>query len=763
MPKMFKGELTRHLVKCYPAGKAVDKKPVPNELSMLIFYLQTRPAKIPKAARMLHARAAGYSNKDNPGNLVATILVMHEVVVKLREHFTLFAEDALEIVVLVLDSGKGDADILALIRDLYSDFNRCYSGLLFAGNAHFTKLYLSVIDKFVAMAQSSPLQIKTMAIEALASLSESPALTTNAGQRGLVKAVSGLEPNLPRDAANFQDATNTKDLDALSKSRNDPEFNSLLGLRKFLDTNSHEQITNVVRSIIEWLSNSSGDWKPQLVTHLAKWVPPQTRFVVIKAVVTSMSSLTIDNFKKLGKYSEYLDALLMAEDSKIGLSVVDVLKRVLRLQHRFVETPPHQADNQTIQSILTSLKKNIGHLVNTNVYPGQAADMIAEILYKYRNVTGPSIASLAGDSSRYFSECLASVDINSTLGCIINDFHVLEEILSKITRHSHDERNLNVSLWDYTQWILSSPNPQLLVLYTSTFKKFMEFAHFTSHPSSKQGSLVTRQFCELSQQRLPEINFIAIYYCLAFELELLDTSSKYFAPWVFAVLPSGPSSSILSRASDICRSSVGLASLLAIFRKTGAVTEAQAAFELIEKRVENNLWLPGVTYPLVVSVEDAIASLANGPPIVFNFEEVEGCKADRESILKLLESCQSQSMTDILGTPYPLDAPIDSVETRAIKIRAGNGEPASRSVSCKSSIISLAESQAPRITDLRKKQADVQSLLSRKSMSNEHMDSKVSSTSKRDTAAFKASDVDFYAMIEKISLPDASQRGNLTS
>lgn len=760
---MFKGELTRHLIKCYPAGRAVDKKPVPNELSMLIFYLQTRPAKIPKAARMLHSRAASYSNKDNSGNLVATILIMHEVVVKLKEHFSLFAEDALEIVDLVLDSSKGDVDLLEILRDFYSDFNRCYSGMLFAGNANFTKLYQSVIHKFVAIAQGGSPQARTLAIEALASLSESPALATNAGQKGLIIAIGGFESNLPQDPAVFQRITNTDDIDALSNSQKNPEFQSVIGLQKYLDTNSLEQITNVVRCVLDWLSNSSGDWQPQLVAFLAKWVPPQIRFVVTKAVVTSMSSLTIDNFKKLGKYSEYLDALLTAEESKIGLSVVDVLRRILRLQHRYVDTPPHKADNQAIQSILNSLRKNIGHLVNTNIYPGQAADMVAEILWKYRNTSGPPVSSIAGDNSAYFGECLASADIHSSLGCIINDFKVLSEILGNITHHSHDERKLNVSIWEHTQWILSTQHPQLLVLYASTFQQYMKFAHLTSHPSSKQGSLVTRQLCELSQQILPEINYISIYYCLVFEFELLNGSSKYFAPWVFAVLPGGTSTSLRSRSPYICQSSVGLASLLAIFRKIGAGSEAQAIFELIGERVENNLWLPGVTYPLVVSVEDAIASLVNNGPVAFNLEDVESCKSDRDSVLKLLEPHLPPSSSNILDAPYPLDSTVESSEPRATKIRADTGEPASRSFSGNSSIASGTESVAPRITDLRKKQADVQSLISRRSISMETKDSKVRLPSKRDTSAIKASELDFYSMIENVSLINSGSRGNITT
>lgn len=725
--------MTRRLLRCYPGGSAVDKQPIANELSMLVFYLNTRPGKIRKCSTMICQKAQQYARGDL-GNFHCTALIMGGIISGLIDHFPLFAEPALEIIELAIDQAASkELSFLELVKELVVPFNHHHRGVIFTGHPEFANRFMRVQQKLSNIASTAAVAQRRLAIESLESLSRSPALATDIGQQGLRMAIHGIRVNVPQDKKFYSHSSHKSDDIGESLGAE-----SLKAVRAFLDVNVIDQIISVVSSVVSWLaSTKESDWQPLFVAALAKWVPPQSRFLVTQVIVDATHDLPKDHVHKAALYSSYIDVLLKADDSKIGLSAIDVLHKLMRIQHRLIISPP--SDGPAVQALISKLRGNIGNLVKINTYPGQTIDMIAEILRRYSIEPRPRLTSRKsslmgrGDSSTWSSRAsnterrgsLSSTSVSSSpIGVIINDFRDLQEILECYV--PQEQRKLVLETWEGTQWLLTSSNAQLLKLYVHCFSSFLQSAQTPDLIQAEQGLYVQQLAKTLSQTLLPA-NYVAGYYVLVSYAEFLNKMSRTALPYIYeSLLTGGKNSSGSSGEEDLttskpvdpftigCRSSVGLGAFLCIFKKMDREVSANLVFEEINTRVQNRMWLPGITYPLLTSSSDAILSAAEHQNIVFGADpegEVPldkfGLTAEEESAIKTPRLAAAQS-------PAP-------VELKFTKLRAStNSVRSMRNFTAESTpTVSL-----PRVHDLRRRETDIQSLASKKATSDDKGQSK---------------------------------------
>lgn len=762
MPTLLRGEMTRHIDKCYPPGKDAAREPVPNELSQLIFYLNAHRGKISKAAHVLLTRANHFAYKSNYGSLSVTALIMSEIVVKVSANFGLFEEEALIIVQLLLEhSAKGDTDLLEVAKELFANYMEHNRGLLFPGNPNYCREFVDVVQDWADIAKGQLVASKVIALHALASLPKSRTLETSCGHKAVDVGMPGILANLPQNPSVYSkytstDAINTKN----GQSKNgDEETGSKLeptmsrspddllalsatsALKAFLNTSP--SFGRVVHSLLKWLVSTKNSFQPELLVSIVRWVPPQNRFLVTKELVQVMWKLPTRDTKHLLIYSDYLNAMLKSDFAKTDLSVIDVLQMLMRLQRRYIDSPADTNAAQ-VQHVVEKLRDNIGHLADVHVYAGQCSDMVSTILLKYslllESSSGNSNASSAnstandtnylnGNHNTGASTAAASIRATTTngsldnkkvrdnetslstpttnsagprersVGVTVNDFQDLLELIERESK-THDGHRMNAALWDGTQWLLASRHAQTLSLYCQCFTKFYQLNPTVFDIASKRGSYYFRQICLvlLSPDLLPT-NYVAIYNCLVALIEYSGTHSKHFLPWLFKV---ASISSCESKESShlVFASSVVLASILAIFRVSNREGPAAAIFDFIQHKVTSKRWLPGITYPVVNSPEEAIAAIANSS---VSFTTTKN-STDYAAIDSLNLNSEERELID--SPVCDLDAPLETEELRAIKGRSPSlsGFRNMRLVSAQSQTPSVVDSQ---VGALRRKQIEM--------------------------------------------------------
>lgn len=601
---------------CYPPGLG-DKKPKPSELSYLIYYLNTHRSQIPQAAEFLERKAAKYVSKNRIGNASVTVAIMTQMIQDCKDDLNNFAPEAISIISIALDSGE--LGLLNCGSDAFQKFNEFHDGLQFPYDKNLIESYRKLVHKFIVVSTSSGPQARVQhdwGLQALASLSISAALSTSVGQEMLEEAIPTFYVSLPVDEqgavfGRFNREFDSSEAHTISKMSENTHNLALWALRRSFDTSNGSlvvRITSRLLKCMETLDSRPQPWICGLFEAAAQWSQVQLRYKVVNTIIERMCCINVGSLEELSRYSNLLRSLLAsASVSFVGLAVTDVLRDILKLQHRLVTTKFDSKLAKDATQLVAEVRKIIGSLGQHTVYAGQVSDMMAEILCRY---------SSTGGTSPTTASSIASDHRNPEV--ISNDMQNVRELLTTLP----PTERLMVNLWGSTQWLLNLDEPQVLISYTLAFQEYLQRAHRVVRAQAHVESALGRQLASaLLDSNNQATNFIAIYYCIAALVEHLDVNAVTISRWVYHVQEVGANTTSTAETSTVYTPlqslsllSVSQALLLAIFKISRREDAAQKCLEVIETRVQQMRWLPGIIYPTSVPADEAITVAVQHPP-----------------------------------------------------------------------------------------------------------------------------------------------------
>lgn len=457
---LFRGNTSRSVQRCFPKHRGTE--PIPNELSMLIFYLQTRPGKIPKVVLMLTEKSAAALKHSRFDEMLVCVQILHEIVVQLAAHCGLYAKGAVDAMSIFLTAqGSGSDDVFVHTAAVFTDYNRVHRGVLFNGYPGFAQHFLDVVKQFTkAAAKPGPKQIP--ALKTLSSLGHSPASATVCGRQALEIALEGILPNI---------------------ASSDAKDAAMAALTAFIDTPSLAQTSTVIKKLILFIGAQNNS---ALLTQLQSVVPKPNRFCLCVCLVQTLQIETASEPEILAR-SAMLSQMLRNADSKVGLSAIDVLRALLKVQHTHLNS----------EEVLTSLRDNIGWLAATATYPGQSGDLTCEILMSLKR--GPERDATA-------IEC------------------DLLNILKVMDLSSPGDRKLPAAAWQNT-FEFCVGDSRIAQLYSQSFCQFMRQGRPGHSISVQRGRILGQELCQ--QLKLDDKihftaeNYCAIYLCLAALVETM--------------------------------------------------------------------------------------------------------------------------------------------------------------------------------------------------------------------------------------------------
>ncbi|KAF6062761.1 UME domain containing protein [Candida albicans] len=493
---LFQHKHQKLILQCYPAGKAVDKKPNSSELSYLLYYASTRRVKLEKVINFLKDKTHHDVGRNRTGNLQVTLAIIQELIKKCSENLNVFAFQ----VCYILQSIANTKD-LALCKNVVKTFGVLCENLdggLFTGDKEFIKIFTEVFQTLVSFGKdrSGVTQYDWQMISLMAINDISSCLSYNAavGKKFIALSIpvllqfiiannpqssilQRLKSNLhvEDDGKRLSRAHSQKSHSKIAQQIDDDFTNDSLTLtditekafssmKSFFNTNAASQISEVTRAVVQHniLNGTDLDLSTLLAT-LGR---------------INIEGNTKSNYNMQFQYARYLLGLLSSRVNMIGLSVSDIIQQLLSLQADLI-LKASDLDKSEI-SILTDIYSDCICSLTTHIYYfDQVPDSIQEILIKIDYILESSFVEDNNITST--GEQIQDLIIQ-LLDNISKIFLILKNKSSSINRN-----HVNLEHWDISLGLLAPQGdhddnrkmiistPQLINIQAKYLKVFDEF------------------------------------------------------------------------------------------------------------------------------------------------------------------------------------------------------------------------------------------------------------------------------------------------
>lgn len=514
---LFQHKHQKLILQCYPAGKAVDKKPNSSELSYLLYYASTRRVKLEKVINFIKDRTQHDVHRNRAGNLQVTLAIIQDLIKKCSDNLNVFAPQVCDIFQTILNTKD-----LALCKSVVKTFGiLCdkLDGALFTGDKYFVRVFTDVFQTLATMGKDrsgvSQYDWQMISLMSIKHISKCLSYNQTCGKKFVALSIPTLVQtiitNNPQSSilqklkSNLHEEDNGRRLSRvqLQKSQrviaqqiDDDFLNDTLTLvdvneqafsavNAFFNTNTASQISEVTRAVVQHniMNGTDLEWGVSFLELCITWIPVQLRFVSLSTLLATLGRINIEgnsksNYNVQFQYGRYLLGLLSSKVSMIGLSVSDIIQQLLTLQTDLI-MKTSDLDKSDI-SILTNIYSDCICSLTTHIYYyDQVPDSIQEILMKVDFVLDSSFVDETNPTitGQQIHDVIVQLLYN-----VSKIFLILKNKPSSISRN-----HVNLEHWDLSLALLAPENesdesiktilttPQLISIQTKYLKVFDEF------------------------------------------------------------------------------------------------------------------------------------------------------------------------------------------------------------------------------------------------------------------------------------------------
>ncbi|QLL32658.1 hypothetical protein HG536_0D01800 [Torulaspora globosa] len=370
---------------CYPSGRTTDKKPKSSETSYLLYYVNSRRSKLEKVSIYLVKRTAVDLNRRRVGNVAVTLELMAKIVSNCKENLNVFVKDFLHIMRKILSNNNfnNDVSIVELVEEAFSAICKNVDGALCNGDADFVQMYQEFAELYFRvvreMLQNDDLLLKgCIDISYTSSLASSPQINHFIPQsvdlvlhkfveRHPVFKIAYLETANDQTMSKRLSRTQTRTagLDDVLDSGADL---SIKALQSYFTTTETDKLTLSIRALLQFIQQNPNR---NLLEFICNGIPVQLRYIVVLLLVRQLN----DSSSQPIIVMKLVSSLLVSNVSIVGLSVLDMMRRILKFQ----------LENVGNAEIVDQCCATLTDLNNKIYYRGQTSDMLYEFLLKLRS------------------------------------------------------------------------------------------------------------------------------------------------------------------------------------------------------------------------------------------------------------------------------------------------------------------------------------------------------------------------------------------
>lgn len=389
MRMMFTPKHQKLVNQCYPTGRTTDKKPKSSETSYLLYYVNSRRSKLEKVSTYLIKRSTSDLNHRRIGNIAVTLDLMNKIVLHCKENLNVFVKDFLYIMNKVLSNNNfnNDVSVVELVELAFSSICLNLDDVLYNGDMEFVQLYQNFVDLFFKIV-TERIHNDDMLLKCCIDISNTNSVSSNPQLHHFVsKSVAytiskfqernpkfktlsleaAVESNLGKRLSRTQ--TRTIGLDKVAEDNHDL---SVRALQSYFNTTETDKLNLSIRTLLHCLQNTPNK---ELLEFICNGIPVQLRYIVILLLVRQLS----DKDKNVNPIVslKLMSSLLVSDVSIVGLSVLDIMRKLLSFQLK----------NATDKEVVAQACITMTDLNHKTYYAEQTSDMLYELLLKLKSDT----------------------------------------------------------------------------------------------------------------------------------------------------------------------------------------------------------------------------------------------------------------------------------------------------------------------------------------------------------------------------------------
>ncbi|ORX94128.1 hypothetical protein K493DRAFT_337944 [Basidiobolus meristosporus CBS 931.73] len=418
---------------CYPR-QASQKTPKPSETSYLIFYANSRPAKLLKVAQYLERRIAQDTNRKKLNDVEVTLAIWNELLKGCSRDVNLFAKGVLNSIHFVLKAGFFESTMAAV--QTFSIFCSTYDGSSLGMDNELSGLLEGLLMKYSDWCQSPDTSTKPnqsmriLGLTALFNFISSPSGKSSFVKKHLSIILPAFLYNIDNvrvgaDCLNIENPAKSLDfkpLDILSIASDetgDKDVNELAlsCLRNLMNHTNAASISAISKHFFRYLDETNF-WNHQecaieIIHFILDNMETRYRFMVVNEVIKRIDT----EFLTPKKYilTKLLTSLLLNCMVTPGISVLELLAVLIDYYADSLKvTNASSALAANFISLESDLIRAIGSLTTNIYYVGQVADIVNFILGKMK--IGEKHAKIDGIPASLFRvkmlQCLTAVVAN---------------------------------------------------------------------------------------------------------------------------------------------------------------------------------------------------------------------------------------------------------------------------------------------------------------------------------------------------------------
>ncbi|KAI1300122.1 membrane anchoring protein efr3a [Mortierella claussenii] len=417
---------------CYPT-RPDEKGPKSSELSYLVFYATSKPAKLTKVGNFIERKVVRDYRKKRLSDVHCSLEIIKTLLLSSKAHLNIFSKNIVSILdALLVDIS--DLDIVRHCQNVFSCFCGAHDGSTLGVDTEFRTLYDRVVARFAGIATlkgtDSSNRYRMIGLRALEAVVSSSALYA-------CDPKAQLNLVLPAILDCLIDSKNAVNI-ALDSSPDSPSIRRSVSIHVAVHPDNivtDDDVTaEAVRCLCALFKTPNGGnvrlalgptftyldehsrWWPStfgvgIVKAIVSSILPQYRYMVVNEIITridSVESTTSDHILCLQKKATMisaLEAILVSPISLIGMPVLEVLHSFLvaltKSLSAFISMTKEGDSGQalSLESLIQeSLVKSVGGLATHIYYSNQVPHIISHIAGKlsFKLGVSPQPATIEG-------------------------------------------------------------------------------------------------------------------------------------------------------------------------------------------------------------------------------------------------------------------------------------------------------------------------------------------------------------------------------
>ncbi|KAF9364781.1 plasma membrane localization protein [Mortierella sp. NVP85] len=406
---------------CYPA-RPEEKGPKSSELSYLIFYTTSKPAKLTKVGSFIERRVARDHRKRRLSDVHCSLEIIKALILANKAHLNIFSKN----VVVILDTllvDVSDFDIVRHCQVVFACFCAAHDGSTLGVDPEFKTLYDHVVAKFadIAMLQGDGMnRFRSVGLKALEGVVSSGALYAydHRAQLDLVlpsildcliDVKDGLHVSLDETAHSSVDSSRKSVSGTIDPEKevgdDDVIADALQCLRALLRTSNGVNVKQALVPTFSYL-DENGVWWPSsfsvgIIKAILNPIAPQFRYIMINEIITRIDSVdttTPDMALRLQKkvtLISALEAILFSPLTLVGMPVLEILNALLAAlikSHASATSFSKEGESSQLLVLETLIQDGglAAHIYYSNQVPHIISHIVGKLSYKIGVIPQPA-------------------------------------------------------------------------------------------------------------------------------------------------------------------------------------------------------------------------------------------------------------------------------------------------------------------------------------------------------------------------------------